>query len=390
MENSVEEFERALEPITAAAGRDAIAQSWMVEVAANRPPWTPSGIELSTGDQISIFSAGRASIADQPNVWVGSHFSLWMRIGPQGEIFRAPGRSYTFTVGAGGQLYLSSLFPGDWADRHGALATNPRAYERVAGTLAVLVMRWRIDPRAGLDRLAHYGSAGAAIVHAQAERLKNPATTPAGWHYLWSIGDSGIFDSGQSAAGEPIIRCRMRDDAAILQRPVQLKFDSAVKLRWAWKIDALPTARPEDAVASHDYLSVAVEFDNGQDLTYLWSAAMAPESSFRCRHSAMARARDPSGHAIGDGTARTMGQRRTQRMGRLWAGDRNSSCGYRRGMANRGKHLRTHRRVLRVFGAGTGYGWSRDTANLSPLETARAATFPVSRVWSVESDCANR
>jgi hypothetical protein len=162
MENSVEEFERALEPITAAAGRDAIAQSWMVEVAANRPPWTPSGIELSTGDQISIFSTGRASIADQPNVWVGSHFSLWMRIGPQGEIFRAPGRSYTFTVGAGGQLYLSSLFPGDWADRHGALATNPRAYERVAGTLAVLVMRWRIDPRAGLDRLANYGSAGAA------------------------------------------------------------------------------------------------------------------------------------------------------------------------------------------------------------------------------------
>jgi Protein of unknown function (DUF3047) len=282
MENSVEEFERALEPITAAAGRGAIAQSWMVEVAANRPPWTPSGIELSTGDQISIFSAGRASIADQPNVWVGSHFSLWMRIGPQGEIFRAPGRSYTFTVGAGGQLYLSSLFPGDWADRHGALATNPRAYERVTGTLAVLVMRWRIDPRAGLDRLAHYGSAGAAIVRAEAERLKNRATTPAGWHYLWSIGDSGIFDSGQSTAGEPIIRCRMRDDAAILQRPVQLKFDSAVNLRWPWKIDALPTARPEDTVASHDYLSVAVEFDNGQDLTYLWSAAMAPESSFRC------------------------------------------------------------------------------------------------------------
>ena len=280
--DSVEEFESAVEPIIAEAGRDAIAQCWMVKVAANRPPWTPSGIQLSAGDRISVFSAGRASIAGDPNVWVGSHFALWMRIGLGGEVFRAPGRSYTFTVGASGQLYLSNLFPGDWADRHGALATSPRAYERVAGTLAVLVVRWRIEPRAGLDRLARDGLAGAAIMRAEADRLKNPATRPAGWHYLWSIGDSGIFDSGQGAAGEPIIRCRVRDDAAILQRPVRLKFDPAVKLRWSWKIDALPSARREDAVASHNYLSVAVEFDNGQDLTYMWSAAMAPESSFRC------------------------------------------------------------------------------------------------------------
>src|SRR5277367_5797629 len=142
MENSVEEFERALEPITAAAGRDAIAQSWMVKLAANRPPWTPSGIELSTGDQVSVFSAGRASVIGASNVWVGSHFSMWMRIGVDGEIFRAPGHSYTFTAEKGGQLYLSNLFPGDWADRHGRLATNPRAYGRVTGTLAVLIVRW--------------------------------------------------------------------------------------------------------------------------------------------------------------------------------------------------------------------------------------------------------
>ncbi len=280
--DSVEEFESVLGPIVAGAARDAIAQCWLVKVAANRPPWTPSGIDLSTGDQISVFSAGRASIVGVPDVFVGSHFALWMRIGDEGDIFRAPGHSYTFTVGAGGQLYLSNLFPGDWADRHGGLATDPRVYERVTGTLAVLVVRWRIEPLAGLDRLARDGSVGAAILRTEADRLKNPLMTPVGWHYLWSIGDSGIFDSGQGAAGEPIIRCRMRDDAAILQRPVHLKLDRDARLRWSWKIDALPSARREDDVPNHNYLSVAVEFDNGQDLTYLWSAAMAPESSFRC------------------------------------------------------------------------------------------------------------
>jgi hypothetical protein len=280
--DNVEQFAGILEPIIADARRDAIAECWIVTLAANRPPWTPSGIELSAGDCISVFSAGRASIAGAPDIWVGSHFALWMRIGLEGEIFRAPGHSYTFTAQAVGQLYLSSLFPGDWADRHGALATNPRAYERVAGTLAVLVVRWRTEPLAGLERLARDASAGAAIMRAEADRLKYPVSTPVGWRYLWSIGESGIFDSGIGAAGEPIIRCRLRDDTAILQRPVRLDFDPDTKLRWSWKIDALPSARREDTVASHDYLSVAVEFDDGQDLTYLWSAAMAPESSFRC------------------------------------------------------------------------------------------------------------
>jgi hypothetical protein len=105
-------------------------------------------------------------------------------------------------------------------------------------------------------------------MRAEAERLKNPVTTPSGWHYLWSIGDSGIFDAGQGARGEPIIRCRVHDDASILQRPVHLQFDRS--------------ARREDTVRNHDYLSVAVEFDNGQDLTYMWSGALASESSFRC------------------------------------------------------------------------------------------------------------
>ncbi len=280
--DNVEQFESALEPIIAAAGRDAIAQCWLVKVAANRPPWTPSGIELSAGDRIRVFSAGRASVAGAPDIWVGSHFALWMRIGLEGEIFRAPGHSYTFTAETGGQLYLGNIFPGAWADRHGGLATDRRAYERVTGTLAVLVVRWRIEPLAGLERMARDDSAGAAVVRAELERLKNPVTTPAGWHYLWSVGDGGIFDSGVGIAGEPIVRCRLRDDAAIMQRPVRMAFDPAVKLRWSWKIDALPSARREDSVASHDYLSVAVEFDNGQDLTYLWSAAMPVGSVFRC------------------------------------------------------------------------------------------------------------
>ncbi|MFZ2404827.1 MAG: DUF3047 domain-containing protein [Methylobacter sp.] len=34
--------------------------------------------------------------------------------------------------------------------------------------------------------------------------------------------------------------------------------------------------------ATHDYLSIAVEFDNRQDIIYYWSAELPPETSYRC------------------------------------------------------------------------------------------------------------
>jgi hypothetical protein len=33
---------------------------------------------------------------------------------------------------------------------------------------------------------------------------------------------------------------------------------------------------------THDYLSIAVEFDNGQDITYYWSAELPVGTSYRC------------------------------------------------------------------------------------------------------------
>ena len=280
---SVAQLEAAAVSMIARVDLDSIAECRLIKISANRPPWTPSGIRLSAGERVSVFLAGRASIAEAPEIWVGAHFTLWMRIDTAGEIFRAPsGGSYTFTAAHGGELFLGSLCPGDWADRSGGLSIDTRAWERAIGTLAVLIVRWKVEPAAGLERLADAHPAAAAMLHAEAVRLRRPPITPPGWHYMWSIGNSGIFDSQRSGAGEPLIKCCVRDDAAILQRPIHAVLDGTTRLRWRWKIDTLPSSIREDSVPSHDYVSVAVEFDNGQDLTYMWSAALEPESAFRC------------------------------------------------------------------------------------------------------------
>jgi hypothetical protein len=47
-------------------------------------------------------------------------------------------------------------------------------------------------------------------------------------------------------------------------------------------MDVLPSREREDLLQGHDYLSIAVEFDDGQDLTFFWSTELAVETGFRC------------------------------------------------------------------------------------------------------------
>ena len=51
------------------------------------------------------------------------------------------------------------------------------------------------------------------------------------------------------------------------------------RLRWSWRVDQLPSKTREDNLFTHDYLSIAVEFDHGQDLTYYCSCRSTPASA---------------------------------------------------------------------------------------------------------------
>ena len=54
------------------------------------------------------------------------------------------------------------------------------------------------------------------------------------------------------------------------------------KLSWRWIVEELPSRLPENQLTSHDYLSIAAEFDDGQDLTYFWSSSLPVGKAFRC------------------------------------------------------------------------------------------------------------
>lgn len=275
---SSEDFRTEFSRLIQSHATDLIEEYRFVAIPANRPPWTATGVKLAAGDRVSLFCAGRAWHAAAPSAWVGAHFSLWIRVGPQAPIFRPARGSCSFTAVTSGELYLANLFPGEWADEAGKLASSPDIFNRVAGAFDALVIRWRGEARDGLERIAAGGGGAAEMAGAELRALLNPARPPSGWKYLWEAGDAECF----SHSGENGIRCEIVDDAAILQRPVVTPLTPSTRLRWSWKIDKLPSARAEDSVANHDYLSVAVEFDNGKDLTYIWSSTLEPERSFHC------------------------------------------------------------------------------------------------------------
>jgi len=273
----------ALAGLAGAVGRlagDAVRDVTVVEVPCDRPPWLRTELRLEPGDTVTGFAAGRTRLRGT-DISIGPAFQLWYRIGVGGEIFRGTRDTHTFTAAAAGVLHLASYFPGEWGTRKGALGVPEDVYAMVEGSLSVILVRWGVDPLHGLRALAQLGD-DAELVASEVDRLTNPVLPPAGWYYNWFLGPAEIFRAEDEPGRRNAISCRSEGDCGLLLRDASLALEPGTRLGWSWRIDALPSTRAENTFATHDYTSIAVEFDNGQDLTYLWSAELPCETGFRC------------------------------------------------------------------------------------------------------------
>jgi hypothetical protein len=107
---------------------------------------------------------------------------------------------------------------------------------------------------------------------------------PEGWTYLPELGVSSIFELQENGDGQghTVMLVDTQQNAGILQKEVNVALDPDTTLRWQWNLLDLPSDVPENTAATHDHFSIAVRFDNGQDLTYMWSADLLDGTSFRC------------------------------------------------------------------------------------------------------------
>lgn len=147
------------------------------------------------------------------------------------------------------------------------------------GALTVGVIVWRGEATDGLGRLAEVDE--TALAGAELARIESSRPLPDGWDHLWRVGRTDIFCEAIDEDGGAALLCDCRADSGIIKYPVDVELDDSTRLTWKWAMRKLPSPNPENSLMTHDYMSIAVEFENGQDLTYFWSSSLPLETSFR-------------------------------------------------------------------------------------------------------------
>jgi hypothetical protein len=274
-------FERDMERAFSSLPAGVVAERVWVRMPATEPPWRDTGVALQAGEEVSLFAAGRTYVSRPLDVWVTPKTQLWARLGERGTIRSSSRDTNTLRADTPGNLYLGNYFPNDWKDATGARIHGDAVYQQVTGEMRVLVVRWCESAQAGLDALVAVGDP-CGLASSERERLSLGEVAPAGWHYLWHLGEAEIFRPCEDPSGAPALCCDVQGDVAILQRDAPFPLRPGTELSWRWCVDSLPGLFREDSAASHDYLSIAVEFGNGLDLTYYWSRALPVGTSYWC------------------------------------------------------------------------------------------------------------
>lgn len=244
----------------------------------NQRPWIGSGIHVTRGQAYSMVGSGQINWSkSNPQLHAGPGFHLWSRVFPGGRIVNVTRVSGSFIADCDGEIQLG-IYLGMWRDEYGALDTPDSAFSRLSGALEVCLMSWRCAALEALDELA--GQINSTLLETERERLQTTALAPAGWNYLFEIGTSDVFrDCG---ARPPRICLDASNDQAIIRKAVDFPLSPTTRLNWRWRLLEHPSVAAEDTPRTHDYISLAAEFDNGRDLTWIWSTSLPTETWFAC------------------------------------------------------------------------------------------------------------
>lgn len=237
--------------------------------------WFDTGLDLAPGASVSVLADGMVWLARALDVGFGPAVGLWYRVG-DAPLRKLSAASALIDSGDGGRLRFTTKPPGEFASPRGDFE-NALSRAPLKGGYTIAVLSW---PAPAGETLARAADLDAPLFSPLHEQLARPSHPPAGWHYLWRLGEGRIFVPDDAKAGR--VCCHTHADVGILQFPVTHELSEESRLDWRWCVEQLPSRLPEHTAPTHDYLSIAVEFENGLDLTYMWSVSLPEGTIFQC------------------------------------------------------------------------------------------------------------
>ena len=247
------------------------------ELAGRDLPWKDLGITANKGQEITFLLGGRVYLSREHDLWVEPGVAFHVRTRGERPMFNPMTNTGTMTATADGPLEMARGLV-EFQDPRGELAVPKEDYAKADANIYGVALIWRGKAQAGLKSLLIHGDV-CGVLGAELARLQTPRKLPASWHNFFMLGGGPVIfnDIGNGA-----ISVEPQKNAGILQRPVNIELKPQTKLSWRWIVEELPSLLPEDQLTSHDYLSIAAEYDDGQDLTYFWSRNLPVGKAFRC------------------------------------------------------------------------------------------------------------
>ncbi len=269
-----------LAPVLETNAQNLIADAAYQALDAEAGTWIDTRVSVTPGDEVTILGQGAFWMSKPLDIRLGAGSAVWVRIG-DGDVFKVTSDAASFVAQKSGQVSLIAVGPGAWENTQGEylggeVPSGPQ------GVIDVALLKWNGKAAEGLAQLARAVSSplGDMLGRAAGKALE-PVAAPEGWRYLWRLGDGELYQAASGSEGH-CIHCTTHEDVGILQIPAERPLTDTLTLNWDWLAHQLPSSLPEDIEPTHDYLSIAVEFDNGLDLTYMWSAALPKDTIFQC------------------------------------------------------------------------------------------------------------
>ncbi len=269
-----------LTPVLATGSDKLVLDASFHVLPAEGGEWTDTGISVAAGEEITLLAQGVFWMSRPLDIRLPPSAALWARIG-DGNVFKVPSNAASIVAEGSGHLSLIAAGPGVWESQQGEFLGGD-VPDGPQGELDVAVLKFEGNAADALRDLAERAEKPLAdLMEEGINRLDHAATPPEGWHYLWRLGEGELYQAAEEQE-DACIHCTTHEDVGILQIPAERPLTDTLTLNWDWIAHQLPSTLPEDIEPTHDYLSIAVEFDNGLDLTYMWSAALAEDTIFQC------------------------------------------------------------------------------------------------------------